>query len=102
MLKVENGRVELGGDVKEVMMDFAAAASILVHVVQRDFRMSPEQAKAVLKDAVNVGTMSSEELRAHCTELKTALRDAKKQEGGACDGCGGKGACRCGTDEADG
>lgn len=101
MLKSENGRVEIGGDVKEVMMDFAAAASILLHVVQRDFRMSPEQAKAALKDAVDVGAMSTEELRTHCTELKTALRDAKKQEGGACDGCGGEGSCRRGTDEAD-
>lgn len=101
MIKTEKGRVELEGTVNEVMTDFTAAASVLYNVLQRDLRMSPEQAKAALKDAVDVSAMSGEDLRKHCAELKTELFDVRKQEGGACDGCGGKGSCRCGTDEAD-
>lgn len=122
MIKTEKGSISFEGDKFELMTDFCFITHCLYKdVFQKGEGMTPEEAEEKILENINIALMPDVDLKKKVEDMKRqilgevldAMKDiskvlcedhgenAEKQEGGACDGCGGKGSCRCGTDEAD-
>lgn len=122
MIKSKKGTVKISGDVRESFADYMVITRGLCKMLQDHEDMEREKAEEKIREIVDIALLPEEDLKKKVEDMKRqilgevldAMKDisevlckdhgenAEKQEGGACDDCGGKGACRCGTDETDG
>lgn len=121
MIKTEKGTVEISGDVCEVFADYVVITQGLCKMLQDHEDMEREKAEEKIREMVDIALLPEEDLEKKLEDMKRKMlgevldmmkdissvlgkdhgENVEKQEGGACDGCSGEGACRCGADEAD-